>query len=325
MPIGDFFSDVGTIITHPADDVSAVVHVKVDDVIDAIQGAPVVGGLATPIRDFVHGPLRDFAKTQIGAAVLTGVSVGLIVALPFVGPQLSFLAYATPGFIAGGEFGAAWVAGYVKFLRAGVKFLTQNQTDLGLPDIELPPEVADALANYTQQIQDGVKAALDYLHALPFEQLAGMTYDALSKALHIRYDSAVWALANARGNVAELAAAAAMTFDPKTGDPITPARAAQLMRATATLGPNYVSRQAATLYTPPAKVPKASLPTNAPRIAGRFLTTATGPDGAAAAAIANDALAAATPASSALPIVVGAGVVLAIAAGAAWWLRWRRK
>lgn len=315
-----FFDDVATIITHPADDVNAIVNVRLDDMIDAMQGAPIVGGLAPDVRAFVHGPLRDFAKTELGAMVLTGVSVGLIAALPFVGPQLSFFAYATPGFISGGSFGPAWVAGYAQFLRKGVKFLTQNSVDLGLPDIDLPPEVEQQISDYTQKLQDGVKAGIDFLHSLAPGVLANMTYDELAKDLGIRFDSAVWALANARGNMEELAAAAAMNFDPTTGNLITAAQAHLLANAHASMSVGG-SMQTARLYTAPAERPKATVQGSS-YLAGRYVDPVPPPDpGTKDAAIAATAIAAKPPEESAAPVIIG-GLALAAAAALAWWLKW---
>ncbi len=330
--LGDLLSNVGEILTHPEDDANALVHVRVDDVIDAIQDAPIVGGLASPVRDFVHGPMRDFAKTTVGAMVLTSIAVTIAVAVPFVGPQLEFFAFATPGFIAGGDFGPAWVVGYTQYIKQGVKFLSQNQVDLGLPDLELPPEVEQQMSDYTQKLQDGVKTAIDFLHALAPNALASMTYDQLSKELGIRYDSAVWGLAAARGNMAELAAAKLMKFDPGTGRPITDAYARKLEAGSAVLtSTGQTSMQVARLWVPLAMRPKASLSTQGPRMAGRLLQ-GTAPSSDAAVAVGQAVTQASAPSSSAAQLAIGVGAVVLLGGAAAlWWFRlggrtlWRRK
>jgi hypothetical protein len=325
--IGDLWGDVATIVTHPEDDVNAIVHVKVDDVIDAIQGAPIVGGLAPDIRDFVHGPLRDFAKSEIGAMVLTGVTMSLAAAVPFVGPQLEFLAFATPGFIAGGSFGPAWVTGYAQYIKKGVKWLSQNNVDLSLPDLELPPDVAENISDFTGKLTAAVQTALDYLHTLAPDVLSSLTYDGLAKALGIRYDAAVWALANARGNANELAAVAAMNFDPATGQPVTAAYAAKLANGTALLTsvPVGGSRLAPLLWTPIPMRPKATL-SGGSRLAGRILATQPGADSATAAAVANAVISTTSPPPvDSTTYIVGGAVVLAAAGFAAWWFKWRRR
>ena len=323
--LGDFFSDVGTIITHPADDVDSILHVHVDDVIDAIQGAPIIGGLAPDIRDFVHGPLRDFAKSPLGAIVLTAVTMGAAAAVPFLGPQLEFLAYATPGFVEGGEFGQAWLAGYVDYLKRGVKYLSQNQVDLGLPDLDIPPEVQQEFANYTQQVQDGVKTALDYLHGLAPDVLSKLTYDQLVNQLHIRYDSAVWALANARGNMAEVTAAGLMHFDPTTGQPITLlAWNRGLTPASSTQALQNKSLVAIQMKLLNQKLEHYVTTPHTAMIAGRNIPSAPGPDSATSAAIANGAVKAASPSSS-TPYIVGGVVLAGAAAAVAWWYLKKRR
>jgi hypothetical protein len=321
--LGDFFADVGTIIAHPADDVDVIVHLRVDDVIDAIQGAPIVGGLAPDVRSFVHGPLRDFAKSPLGAIVLTSVTMGAAAALPFLGPQLAFFAYATPGFIEGGSFGQSWLAGYVDYIKRGVKFLSQNQVDLGLPDIDIPPELAQEFADYSQKIQDGVKTAVDYLHGLAPDVLSGLTYDGLVAKLGIRYDSAVWALANARGNMAELLAAEAMHFDPATGLPISAAAWAARSKAVSSVEAAN-ARGASIIVAEMHRLEHYAAVPHTAQIAGKYLPSASGPATPTAAAVADGAVRAASSSSTA-PLVAAGVVVLAGAFGALWWFKWRRR
>lgn len=64
------------------------------------------------LHDLAVGPLRDFANTAVGHAVLVAISSTFYGSLvPFMGPQLASTAFAVPGLLTGDDFSQAWLTG----------------------------------------------------------------------------------------------------------------------------------------------------------------------------------------------------------------------
>jgi hypothetical protein len=96
--IGWFGEDVWDFVTDATDVASEV-----------FQGLPVAPELFESLKDFIRGPLRDFAKTPYGMVVFRAMSTTIYGPLAWqLGPQLASFVFALPGIVRGQDFFEAW-------------------------------------------------------------------------------------------------------------------------------------------------------------------------------------------------------------------------
>lgn len=96
--VGTVFEDIGDAVKK----VTGMVSDAFNDVFSAIPGS---GWL----KDLVNGPLKDFAKGDVGKVVLRAIATTLTGGLaPLLGPQLATVAWSLPGLVRGEPFDKAW-------------------------------------------------------------------------------------------------------------------------------------------------------------------------------------------------------------------------
>ena len=105
MAVGNVFEDAWD----EAKDIATSIG---DDIGDAIKKIPGSGPLGDALSSLAKGPLRDFAKTTIGHAVLIAIGTTFAGSIAwFGGPQLASVAFAIPGLAKGDDFETAWLQG----------------------------------------------------------------------------------------------------------------------------------------------------------------------------------------------------------------------
>jgi hypothetical protein len=162
------------------------------DVIDAVPGARDV---LDAVGDAVTGPVRDFANTAVGRAMLSALATTVTGGLaPVLGPQLATVAFALPGLAAGQDFVSAWTQEFGSRVE-------QTAAIIG---------AEEAKALWSDQFD---KAAA-WLSAHGAETLLQMPIEDLAKAAGIREDFAAFLVAGAAGDLNEFVAS---LFDTKTG------------------------------------------------------------------------------------------------------------
>jgi hypothetical protein len=179
--IGDRVSDAGDVFS----EVAAVVPF-----------APELGGA---LKDVINGPLRDFARTPYGLAVLRAMSTTIYGPLAWtIGPQVASLAFALPGLLRGEDFWRAW--------------LTEVQWRAEKTAETLGPGAADVA---TQQAFEAAQKAAEMLP----EELRSLALSELAARLNV----SEWAAAMGRWMVAQI------PLPPEGFDPVTGRLRAPLM------------------------------------------------------------------------------------------------
>jgi len=238
--MGDIFGDAvswfGDALSNAARDpvgtlqniAAGIASANVDDIVDAVQKLPGGDVVSPSLRAFVDGPMRDFAKSDIGKFLLeANATANYALLVPFLGPQLAAVAFSEPSFLAGDDFSKAWANETINRIQQTAKVLSAGELDTSGLDVDtswaqLPPDLQQKLADLTDLITSQISKATDFLHGLGLDALSQMTYDELARQLQIREDAAVAALVNVRNNAAELAAYKLLKFDPATGALIVP-------------------------------------------------------------------------------------------------------
>lgn len=92
-----------------------------------LQGLP--DDVTRFIGSLVTGPLKDFANTDVGRAVLRAFATSQYYYLaPILGPQLAAIAFAFPGLAQGKEPVKAWVDEFVYRVRTTGAMISSGQT-----------------------------------------------------------------------------------------------------------------------------------------------------------------------------------------------------
>lgn len=113
----------------------------VSDAFDAIPGSEL-------LKDFWNGPLRDFAKTDVGKIVLRAVATAAQGPIaPIVGSQLSSIVWAVPGLFRGERIDQAWISEFGWRLKTTAEILG--------------PQVAEALGAQVDAAIEALKASPD--------------------------------------------------------------------------------------------------------------------------------------------------------------------
>lgn len=168
-----------------------------DDIVQTIGLPPLVSQAEGVIVDLVKGPLRDFARTDIGRVVLRAFATGLYYQLgPTLGPQFAAVTFAVPGLLRGEDFDEAWTTEFLwrlttsaailagMYFDSKADFNSQSQTtstsavtDNATAAGQRLKEVFDTAA----QIRDVLKKYLDV-------DVLSLDYHAVARELHVRED-----------------------------------------------------------------------------------------------------------------------------------------
>jgi hypothetical protein len=238
--LGDIFSDIadaftGTVSAAAKDPLgflqnvaSGAASVNIDDLVTAVQKLPGGDTISPELRKFVDGPMRDFAKSDVGKFLLEAAATSEYATLvPFLGPQWASVAFSEPAFFAGDDFSKAWANETINRIQQTAKQLSAGELDDAGLDVDtswaqIPPEIQGDLNDLSDTLTTQIAKAQDYLHGLGLDELSALAYDELAKQLQIREDAAVAALVAVRNNAQELAEYQLMRFDPATGALIIP-------------------------------------------------------------------------------------------------------
>jgi hypothetical protein len=133
--IGDRVSDAGDAFS----EVAAVVPF-----------APELGGA---LRDVINGPLRDFARTPYGLAVLRAMSTTIYGPMAWtIGPQVASLFFALPGLARGDDFLEAWLT--------EVQWRAEETAEVLAPGAaqQITPEIQSAATKLAQVLPEDLRA-----------------------------------------------------------------------------------------------------------------------------------------------------------------------
>ena len=185
MPaIGWFGSDL-------VDDVGDGISDGWNAVVDTVPGARDVVNVVDSV---LVGPVRDFAQTGVGRALLTTLASSVTGGLaPLLGPQLATIAFAIPGMAAGEDFVTSWTQEFGSRVQQTAQIMGADV---------VPAEWGDQL-----------KKATDYINQydIPWDTV---DFHTLAKWAGIREDVAAWVVAGATGKLDDFRR---HIFDPKTG------------------------------------------------------------------------------------------------------------
>lgn len=183
--------------------VASLAHSSVDD----------LSFLPSPVRDVLTGPVRDFAKSDVGMVVFRAMSTaGYFGLVPLLGPQLAAIAFAWPGLLRGDDFDKAWVTEF--------SWRLDKTAEVGGAELQLE------LQNQFARVVDGLRAKL----AVGDTAILEWSVAEVARYFEVREDAAAEALALVK-RAPELLEA--FDFDPRTGRGVPRDRRA---RELATLG-----------------------------------------------------------------------------------------
>ena len=167
-----------------------------DAIVDTIPGGR---AFVDGVDAIVVGPVRDFAQTGVGRAMLTALASTVTVGLqPYLGAQLATVAFALPGVAAGQDFVTAWTQEFGSRVQQTAEILGADA---------VPAEWGDQL-----------KKATDFVNKydIPWDKI---DFHELAKQAGIREDVAAWLVA---GATQRLDLFTGRHFDPKTGADLGP-------------------------------------------------------------------------------------------------------
>jgi hypothetical protein len=160
------------------------------EVAAVVPFAPELGGA---LKDVINGPLRDFARTPYGLAVLRAMSTTIYGPLAWtIGPQVASLAFALPGVVRGDDFLEAWLT--------EVQWRAEKTAETLAPGASaaLTPKIQEAAAAMTKMLPEEVRS-------LALSELAA----------RLQVDE--WTAAMARWFLAQIPMPPRDAFDPVTG------------------------------------------------------------------------------------------------------------
>lgn len=197
--------------------VASLAHSGVDD----------LAFLPAPVRDVLTGPVRDFAKSDVGMVVFRAMSTaGYFGLVPLLGPQLAGIAFAWPGLLRGDDFDKAWVTEF--------SWRLSKTAEVGGAELQLE------LSNQFQRVVDGLRGKI----AGGDSEILNWTVGEVAKYFDVREDAAAEALALIKRAPEVLEA---FDFDPATGRATPRDRTARLLSTLSTErreGPLFLRRLA---------------------------------------------------------------------------------
>lgn len=161
---------------------------------DVAEEIPMAPELAGALKDVVNGPLRDFARSDLGMTVLRAMSTTIYGPFAWAaGPQIAALAFAVPGLARGEDFWTAWLS--------ELQWRGQKTAEI------VAPMASEALT-------PKIKEAAEQLSAIiPYEDVRAYALGELSARL--RVDEWTTAMAMAVLGLAPIPSRA--EFDPASG------------------------------------------------------------------------------------------------------------
>ncbi len=162
-----------------------------DAVVDTVPGAREVVDVVDSV---LVGPVRDFAQSGVGRAMLTALATSVTGGLaPVLGPQLATVAFAIPGVAAGDDFITAWTQEFGSRVKQTAEIMGADV---------VPATWGDQLSK-----------AADYLNKydIPWNTI---DFHTLAKWAGVREDVAAWLVAGATNDMTDYMR---HVFDPKTG------------------------------------------------------------------------------------------------------------
>lgn len=233
--IGWFGEDIADTVEDAVDTVTDTAG----DIISVIPGGdPLLGAM----HDLVTGPLRDFAKTGVGAVVLKAIASSFTGATAWtLGPQLASIFWATPGILRGDSFEEAWISEF------------KDRVEQTVEIVGVPEEI-------TGQFGELLKLLPDYFQ--PGEIITASAKE-LASRFHVREDVAEFA--KSFWNHAELPSWRGR-YDPATGR--------ELLTVNAWAMNPDLAAQAARVLSPVYRATRSPLSQQSQFVAGRFLQPA---------------------------------------------------
>jgi len=226
--LGDALKDPGAALQAIQ---NGALSLTTDDLVTFTQKLPGLNFFSPTLRDFVDGPLRDFAKSDAGKFFLqANATADFYLLAPIVGPQLASIAFAEPSFFTGDELGQSFAKETINRFQQAAKYLSANSIDV--PDVDtswaqIPPELQQQIASLTDTMTSQLDTANQYVEQFGAPDLEQLTVEEVSKRLGIREDVAALALAKAKGTLAALEELQNDVFDPSTGELLPSGTSAQ--------------------------------------------------------------------------------------------------